>query len=112
MRCLDAWRNSGLGEDAATRAVGSLPRQMAEKRDAPVREVCLKIAGSMRSIAALRRWPLRDRVRHDAAPSHHAFRRPASLARHFSRNASSPATVTSVLLPTLMVSISPALMSS
>ena len=64
MRCLEIWQKSAAFTKRTQVGAGSLPPKVAEKLHAPVREVCIQIMGSMRSIAA--RPSLVMRVRIDA----------------------------------------------
>ena len=51
-RTLEKRRNCAGSGSRQSRALAAHPRKLAEKLDAPVREVCIQITGSMRSIAA------------------------------------------------------------
>ena len=62
MRCLKTWQKSATFIRRTQGGAGSLPPKVAEKLHAPVREVCIQIMGSMRSIAARPRLVMRVNV--------------------------------------------------
>ena len=68
MRRLQKWGNSAIYGQDVRGGVGSAARKVAEKLDAPVREVCIQITGPMRSIAAPQPSLKEGRFRHDRDP--------------------------------------------